>query len=149
MNAGRTTSWRKKAKIGRVLYEQIGPEGVVKTGSSVISQGHPRSLRMVPSDGKQNFLHFLFPRPCAYLASFLSYGEKTKFRKTKVGCHSDVPWKIKNRGSDWPSTAIAEPNCKNRVKIRPVETEIKWLTKIVKKEAKHMATLLRRYRLAK
>jgi len=85
MNAGRTTSWRKKAKIGRVLFEQIGPEGVVKTGSSFSSQGHPRSLRMVPSDGKQNFLHFLFPGPCAYLASFLSYGEKKRnFGKQKL-----------------------------------------------------------------
>ena len=68
---------------------------------------------------------------------------KTKFQKTIVGCYGNVPWKIKNRGSDWSSTAIAEPNGENRVKIRPVEADIKWLTEIVKKceiPVKHMAT---------
>jgi len=29
---------------------------------------------------------------------------------------------------------MAEPNGENRVKIRPMETDIKWLTEIVKKE---------------
>ena len=38
------------AKIGRVLFEQIGPEGVVQTGNSFGSQGRPRSLRMVLFD---------------------------------------------------------------------------------------------------
>jgi len=51
---------------------------------------------MVPLDRRQNFLHFLFPGPCAYLASFWSYGGKTKFQKTKVGCHGNVQWKFEN-----------------------------------------------------
>ena len=102
----------KTGKIVHILFEQIEPERVVKTGSSFGSQNQPRSLRMVPFDRRQNFLHFLCPRPCAYLASFLSYGEKMKFRKKKVGFHGSVPWKIKNRGSDWSSTATAEPNVK-------------------------------------
>ena len=73
------------AMIGRVIFEQIGPQGVAQTGSNVGTQGHPRSLRMVPSDRRQNFLHFLFPGPCAYLASFLSYGEKKRnFGKRKL-----------------------------------------------------------------
>ena len=46
----------KTAKIGCVLFEQIRPEGVVQTGSSFGSQGHPRSLRMVPLDRIQNCL---------------------------------------------------------------------------------------------
>ena len=49
----------KTAKIGRVLYEQIGPE-VVQTGSSCGNRGHPRSLKIVPFDRRQNFLYFLF-----------------------------------------------------------------------------------------
>ena len=57
-----------------------------------------------------------------------------KFQKTKVACYGNVSWKIKNRGSDWSSTAIAEPNVENRVKIRLVEVGIKWLTEIVKKK---------------
>jgi len=40
----------KTAKIGRVLFEQLGLEGAVQTGSSFGSQGHPRSLWMVPFD---------------------------------------------------------------------------------------------------
>ena len=119
----------KTAKVGRVLFEQIGPQGVVQTGSSFGSQVYPRSLRMVPSDRRQNFLHFLFPGPRAYLASFWSYGEKTKFQKKKVGCHGNVPRKFENRGSDRSSAAIAELNGENRVKIRPVEVEIIGLTK--------------------
>jgi len=39
--------------------------GVVQTGSSFGSQGHPKSLRMVPFDRRQNFLYFPFSRPCA------------------------------------------------------------------------------------
>ena len=66
----------KMVKVGRLLFEQIRPEGVVQTRSSFGSQGHPRSLRMVPLDIRRNFLHFLFPGPCAYLVSFWSYGEK-------------------------------------------------------------------------
>ena len=92
-------SGEKTAKIGRVLFEQIGPEGVVKTGSR-----------------------------------FWVTAKKRNFGKTKVGRHGNIPWKIKNRGSDWSSTAIAKPNVENLVKIRPVEAESKWLTEIVKKE---------------
>jgi len=49
----------KTAKIGRVLFERIGAAGVLKTGSGLGSQGHQRSLRMVPLDRRQNFLPFL------------------------------------------------------------------------------------------
>jgi len=49
---------KKTAKIGRVLFEQIGPEGPVQTGSSFGSRGHPRSPWMVPFDRRQNFLCF-------------------------------------------------------------------------------------------
>jgi len=78
----------KTAKVGRVLFEQIGPQGVVQTGSSFGSEGYPRSLRMVPSDRRQNFLHFLFPGPRAYLASFWSYGEKNEISEKE----SWLPW---------------------------------------------------------
>jgi len=53
---------------------------------------------------------------------------KNKFRRTKVGCHGNVPWKFKNRGSDRSSTAIAEPNGENRVKLHSVKVESKGLT---------------------
>ena len=89
---------------------------------------------MVPSDRRQNFLHFLFPGPCAYLASFLSYGKKTKFQKKKLVAMAtsleNSKIEVRFRSS---STAIAEPNGENRVKIRPVEVEIIGLTEIVKK----------------
>jgi len=81
----------KKVKIGRVLFEQIGPEGLVQTGSSFCTQGHPPSLRMVPFDRRQNFLYFLFPRSYANFASFWGYGINTRLQKTKVGCYSNVP----------------------------------------------------------
>ena len=42
--------------------------------------------------------------------------------------------KSKNQGSDRSSTAIAEPDGANRVKIRPVEVKIIGMTEIVKKE---------------
>jgi len=63
--------------------------------------------------------------------------KKKKFQKTQIGCDGNVPSKYENRSS----TAIAEPNGENRVKIRPVEVEIIGLTEIVKKkdtEAKRM-----------
>ena len=67
-------------------------------------------------------------------------------KRFKLVCYGNVFWKFENRGSDRSSTAIAEPNGEHRVKIRPVEVEIKGLREIVKKEerndteAKHMAT---------
>ena len=116
---------KKTAKVGRVLFEQIGPEGVVglQTGTSVGSQVHPRSLRMVPSDRRQNFLHFLFPVvPCSYLASFLSYGEKNEISEKESWLPWQRPLKIRKLPcSDRSSTATAEPNGENRVKIRPME----------------------------
>jgi len=57
----------KTVKISHILFEQI--EGLVQTGSSFGTQGHPRSLRMVPFDRRQNFLYFLPTELYAYLAS--------------------------------------------------------------------------------
>ena len=88
---------------------------------------------MMPFDRRQNFLYFLLTEVFAYLASFTSYGEKTKLQKTKIGCYGNVPGKFeKNRGSGRSSTAVAEPNGENHVKIRPVEVDIIGLTKTVK-----------------
>jgi len=57
--ASSATSCRKKVKIGRVLFEQIGPEGLVQTGSSFCTQGHPRSLRMCHStEDKISYIFF-------------------------------------------------------------------------------------------
>jgi len=89
INASRPASWRKNGedRSRSLLFEQIGAEGVVAYKAEAVfgSPGHPRSLRVVPSDRRQNFLHFLFPGPCAYLASFWSYGEKKRnFKKRKL-----------------------------------------------------------------
>ena len=40
INASRPTSWKKIAKIGRILFEQIGLKRVVQIRSSFGSQGH-------------------------------------------------------------------------------------------------------------
>ena len=85
---------------------------------------------------------FSFPGTICLSRVVLELRRKTKFQKKKVGCYGNVPWKIKNRGSG-SSTAIAPPSGKNRVKIRPVEVEIIWLTEIVKNiwnTSKNMAT---------
>ena len=58
-------------KISRILFEQIGLEGLVQTRSSFGTQGHPRSLRKVPFDRKQNFLYFLPTELYAYLVIVL------------------------------------------------------------------------------
>ena len=115
-------------------------EGVVQTGSGFGCQGHSRSLRIVPFDRKQNFLYFLFPGPCAYLASFWSYGEKNEIAEKENWLLWQRLWKIRKSRFRSSSTAIAETNGKNRVKIRPVEVEIIGLTKIVKKEIKKYET---------
>jgi len=81
------------------------------------------------------FYIFSFPRTTCLSRVVLELRrKKTKFQKTRVGCHGNVPWKFENRGSDCSSTATAEPNGENRVKIHPVKVEIIGLTEIVKKE---------------
>ena len=90
----------------------------------------------MPFDRKQNFLHFPFPSPWAYLASFCSYDEKTKFHRTKVGCYGNVPWRFKNRCSDRSSTAIAELSSesqdnwadRNYKKNNKIRKQNMWLT---------------------
>jgi len=83
------------AKIGHVLFEQIGLEGLVQTGSSFGSRGHYGWCHST----RQNFLYFLYLEPYAYLASFWSYGVETKLQKIKIGCYGNVPRWIENRGS--------------------------------------------------
>ena len=53
------TSCKKMPKIGRVLLEQMELQVPVQTGSTFGSQGHPRSLRTVSLDRRQNVLYFL------------------------------------------------------------------------------------------
>jgi len=60
--------------------------------------------------------------------------EKRNFRKRKLVAMATSFEKSKNQGSDRSSTAIAEPDGANRVKIRPVEAKIIGMTEIVKKE---------------
>ena len=147
-------AWEKTAKkIGRVLFEQIWPDGVVQTGNSFGSQGHPRSLRMVSFDKRQTCLHFLVPISRRFGAT----AKKRYFIKRKLVCYGNVFWKFENRCSDRSSTAIAEPNVENRVKIRPVEVEIKGLREIVRKKKEMIqkqniwlpGSLLRRHRADK
>ena len=77
--------------------------------------------------------------------------------KDLLVCYGNVFWKFENRGSDRSSTAIAEPNGEHRVKIRPVEVEIKGLREIVRKEKEMIqkqniwlpGSLLRRHRTDK
>jgi len=106
----------------------------VQTGTSFDSQGHPRSLWMVPFDRRQNFIYFLFPGPHAYLASFWSYGEKNEISENESWLPWQRPLKIRKSRFRCSSTATAEPNGENRVKIHPVKVEIIGLTEIVKKE---------------
>ena len=73
------TTGHTSAFISRIFVE-IG----------TMSQGHPKSLWMMPLDGRQNFLYFLLPGPYDYLASFWSYGIKTKLQKMKIGCHGNI-----------------------------------------------------------
>jgi len=130
-------AWEKTAKIGRVLFEQIGLEGLVQTRSSFGNRGQLMSLRMVPFDRRQNFLYFLFPGSYATSHHFGVTAWKLNFRKRKlVATATSLRW-IENRRSDHSSTDIAKPNGENNVKIRPVEVEIMGLTKIAKKEIRY------------
>jgi len=78
----------KTAQVGRVVFEQIGPEAVVQTGSSFGSQNHPKSLRMVPLDRRQNFLHILFPRTMCLSRIVLELQRKNEISENK----SWLPW---------------------------------------------------------
>ena len=82
---------------------------------------------MVPFDRRQNF-YISFPWTMCLSGVVLELRRKNE---------SWLPWQrpLKIRKSRFRSftTAIAEPNGKNRVKIRPVEVEIIGLTEIVKK----------------
>ena len=108
----------KTAKIGRVLFEQIGPEGAVQTGSSFGCAGSPEGITDGAIRQKKNFLYFL-SGACAYLSSFWSYGEKNEIAENEnwLPWQRTVHWKFENRGSGRSCTAIAEPNGENRVKI--------------------------------
>jgi len=98
-----------------------------------------RSLKIITDSAirqETKFSIFSFPGPCAYLASFWSYGEKNEIAEKE----NWLLWKLRKSRFRSSSTAIAETNGKNRVKIRPVEVEIIGLTKIVKKEIKKYET---------
>jgi len=96
----------KTAKIGRVLYEQIGPE-VVQTGSSCGNQGHPRSLKSVPFDRRQNFLYFLFRNHICISRVILELGlrrkneiaqnnKKLSYRRGTGRAMRSVSWNLAN-----------------------------------------------------
>ena len=127
--ASSATSCRKTAKIGRVLFEQIGPEGLVQTGSSFCTQGHPGSLRMVPFDRRQNFLYFLPTELYAYLVSFCRRHEN-EIAENRNWLLWQRPLRDQKSRFRSSSAATAEPNAENRVKIRPVEVEIIVLTEL-------------------
>jgi len=92
--------------------DQIGLERLLQTGCSFGTHGYPRSLRMVPFDRRQNFLYF----------------HKTNYM-TISSCFGVSAWK-RNCRKNWflwqrplrnhSSTAIAEHNVENRVKIRKI-----------------------------
>jgi len=69
--------------------------------SEVITNGATREKRKFPT--------FSFPGttcPSGVVSELRR--KKTKFQKTKVGCHGNVPWKFENRGPYRSSTVIAE-----------------------------------------
>ena len=101
--AGRPIICRKKTQIGRVLFKQIRLEGVVQTRSSFGNQGHPRSLRLVPFNRRQNFPYCLFPEPYAYLKKQKLVVMATFLEKSKIEVHLLT----------YLLTAIAEPNGEN------------------------------------
>ena len=85
--------WRKDGEDrSRILFEQIGPERLVQTGNSFGSQGHPKSLRMVPFDRRQNFLYFLFPGPYNnwFSGTMPSYCMTVLWRRRRSKVHSSL-----------------------------------------------------------
>ena len=101
---------KKMAVIGYILFEQIGPKGVVQTRSSFGCQGHPKSLRMVPFDRRQNVLYFPCPGPYACLPSLWSFGKKRNGnvpRKIEVEIVHLQPWR--NRMVTRSSAIAQEP----------------------------------------
>jgi len=86
INASRPASWRKNGedRSRSVLFEQIGAEGVVAyKAEAVLALRVTRGRYGWCHPTEENFLHFLFPGPCAYLASFWSYGEKNEISENE------------------------------------------------------------------
>jgi len=73
----------KAAKIVRVLFAQIGPEGVVQTGSSFGSRGHPRSLRRCRSTEDKISYIFLTRAMCLSRVVLELRRKKRSFRKKR------------------------------------------------------------------
>ena len=110
----------------------------------------------MPFDRKQNFLHFPFPSPWAYLASFCSYGEKNEISENEswllwqrplkiqksmlrsfIYSHSGTErWKPRENPSSESQDNWADRNYKKNNKIRKQNM---WLT----------GRLLRRHRVVK
>jgi len=61
MPVGLPAGEKKTVKIGRVLFEQIGPEAAVQTGSSFGSQGSPEVITDGAIRQKTKFPIFSFP----------------------------------------------------------------------------------------
>ena len=96
---------------------------------------------LTPFDRRQNFLYFLYI-PISRRFGVTAW--KRNCRKQKLVAIA-TSLGDRNWGSDRSSTAIAETNGENPMKIHPVEDAIVGLTEIVKKErndteAKHSAT---------
>ena len=118
------------AKIGHVLFEQIGLEGLVQTGSSFGSRGHPRSLRMVPFDTTK-FPIFSLPGTICISRVVLELWCGNEIAENKNWLLWQRPSMDRKSRFRSLSTAMVEPNGENHVKIRPVEVKIKWLTEIL------------------
>jgi len=88
----------------------------------------------VPFDRKQNFLYFLFPHYVPISRHFGATAKKNEIAEKENWLLWQRPWKLRKSKFRSSSTAIAETNGKNRVKIRPVEVEIIGLTKSLKKK---------------
>ena len=93
------------------------------------------SLRMVQFNRRQNFLYFHLRDHMAISRRFGVTAKKNEISENESWLLLQRPLKIKKkRASVRSSTAIAEPNGENRVKIRLVDVEIIGLTEILKKK---------------
>ena len=97
--------------------------------------GSPEVIADSDTRQKTNFPAFSFLRTMCLSRVVLKLRRKKRnFRKRKLVAMATSFEKSKNQGPDRSSTAIAEPDGANRVKIRPVEVKIIGMTEIVKKE---------------
>jgi len=94
INAGRPASWRKNGedRSRSLLFEQIGAEGVVAYKAEAVL-----ALRVTrgrygwchPTEDKISYIFFSQDH-VRISRRFGATVKKTKFQKTKVGCHSNV-----------------------------------------------------------